>query len=504
MLRKLTTSITFLFICLAIHGQETDYTELYIDIQQPPTLTQYADYKTFDLTVLTSREQQDKPGTGFNLGFKVKAGTLNQVTEGGDFHVVSFLQRYNGKMNSPSTADVNVALNSTVYDRYGNVVKTGAVNNEHFAVNFGKTLSKEESANQDYIRGFIMERVIEASLQPLVDGINGAKQRPAIRIASLDDVKKKPELQAFDDQVKILKPVLEKEKLPGFKISAEPFLSYWEKMSNYSGDGDKDEVKRAALHNLALYHIAAGNYDKAREYIEPYKAIDKQIKQMFGLIKYKNSEELEKLITIISPAATAEAAAPVTGNKLLSMAEVAENHQFLIINGTARISGKRDEGTYKGLIKVYKLPSNSFGNVVSLDPENIRVVINTTDASGQPKTINTTVSKIEELKDDNGTAYTTQKFGTSVLGDGSYYVFMMSSYTSPKVTVFRAIIPAGGEWVVKKPGDDKGVKSSLLGARKNLEEYLADCAGLAAKFKDGSIDKKAAIEKIAEEYSKCQ
>ena len=504
MFKKFFFSVALFILCLGAVAQETDYTELYLDIQQPPTLTQYTDYKSFDLTVLTSREQQDKPGTGFNLAFKVKAGSLTQVNEGGDFHVVSFLQRYSGKMNSPSTADVNVALNSTVYDRFGNVVKTGAVNNEHFAVNFGKTLSKEESANQDYIRQFIMEKVLEASLQPLVDGVNGAIQRPAIRIASLDEVKKKPELQAFDDQVKILKPALEKGKLAGFKISAEPFLSYWEKMSAYSGEGDVEEVKRAALHNLALYHIAAGNYDKAKEYIEPYKAIDKQIKQMFWLIKYKNSEELEKLITIISPVAATEAAPPVTGTKLLSKAEVAENHQYLIINGTARISGKRDEGTYKGVIKVYKIPSNSFGNVVSLDPENIRVVINTTDASGQPKTINTTVSKIEELKDDNGTGYTTQKFGTSVLGEGSYYVFMTSSFVSPKLTVYRALIPAGGEWVVKKPGDDKGVKSSLLGARKNLEEYLADCAALAAKFKDGTIDKKVSVEKIAEEYSKCQ
>ena len=502
-MKKISFSLILCFLATFVNAQETDYSELYINIQQPPTLPQYAGYKTFDLTVLTSKPEQDKPGTGFNMAYQLKAGSLSQVNDGGDFHIVSFLQRYGGKMNSPSTADVNVALTSTVYDKYGNVVKTGAVNNEHFAVNFGRVLTKEESGNADFVRRFIMEKVLEASFQPLVDGLNGANQRPAIRIASLDEVKKKPELQAFDDQVKVLKAALEKDKLPGFKAAAEPYLSYWEKMSTYAGEGDQNEVKRAGLHNMALYHIAAGNYDKAREYIEPYKLIDKQIKQILGLIKYKNSEELEALITLLNPAAGNDAA-PVNGTKVLTKEEVADAHRFLTINGTVRISGKKEEGTYKGQIKIYKIPSNSFGNVVSLDPENIQVVIVTADAGGQPKTINTTVSKIEELKDDNGTSYTTQKFGTSVLGDGSYYTFMQSSFTSPKVTVYRSIIPANGDYVVKKAGDDKGVKSSAFNARRNLEEYLGDCASLAAKFKDGSIDKKVSVEKIAEEYSKCQ
>ncbi len=502
-MKKISFGLILCFLATFVNAQETDYSELYINIQQPPTLPQYAGYKTFDLTVLTSKPEQDKPGTGFNMAYQVKAGSLSQVNDGGDFHIVSFLQRYGGKMNSPSTADVNVALTSTVYDKYGNVVKTGAVNNEHFAVNFGRALTKEESGNADFVRRFIMEKVLEASFQPLVDGLNGASQRPAIRIASLDEVKKKPELQAFDDQVKVLKAALEKDKLPGFKTAAEPFLAYWEKMSTYAGEGDQNEVKRAGLHNMALYHIAAGNYDKAREYIEPYKLIDKTIKQMLGLIKYKNSEELEALINLLNPA-TGNEAAPVAGTKVLTKDEITDAHRFLTINGTARISGKKDEGTYKGQIKVYKIPSNTFGNLVNLDPENIQVVIVTTDAGGQPKTINTTVSKIEELKDDNGTSYTTQKFGTAVLGDGSYYTFMQSSFTSPKVTVYRSIIPANGDYVVKKAGDDKGVKSSMLNARKNLEEYLNDCASLAARFKDGTIDKKVSVEKIAEEYSKCQ
>jgi hypothetical protein len=82
---------------------------------------------------------------------------------------------------------------------------------------------------------------------------------------------------------------------------------------------------------------------------------------------------------------------------------------------------------------------------------------------------------------------------------------MQSTFTSPKVTVYRTVVPAGGtDYVVKKAGDDKGVKSSMLNARKNLEEYLNDCSSLTEKMKNGSIDKKASVEKIAEEYSSCK
>jgi hypothetical protein len=290
MLKKIFISFSLLNSIVSSYAQETDYTDVVFDHQLLPSLPQYSDYKSFDLTVLTTKENQDAAGTGFNIALQVKVGNLSQVNDGGDFHVVSLLQRYGGKMTSPSTVDINVVLSSTAYDKYGNVVKTGSVSNEHYPINFGRNLSKEEMANADLVRKLCMEKIIEASLQPLIDGVSGAKLKPTTRIASLDDVKKKPELQDFDAQVKTLKPVIEKEGLAGFKKAAEGYVAYWEKMSNYSGDGDKEEVRRAALQNLALYHIAAGNADKAKEYIDAYKPIDKQIKAMFGLVKYKNSE----------------------------------------------------------------------------------------------------------------------------------------------------------------------------------------------------------------------
>jgi hypothetical protein len=506
MLRKL---FLFSFLLSAgnniLNAQETDYKAVAIDYQAPPTLTQYNGYTSFDVAVVTTQSALDKKSTAFNMPYKLKLGNLQTVDSTGDFHIVCLVQKFGVTFTSNSTATVKIGLTTTVYDKYGKDVKTATLNNDQFAVNFGRALTKAEMDGRDVPRQIIMERGMEACLQSFTDAMFGAKLKPELKVASLDDVKKKPELQEFDVQQKALLTALQKEGIAGFKRTAEPFVGYWEKMSNYSGDGDANEVKRAAYHNLALYNITTGNVDKAKEILELYKPIDKTIKAMFGLIKYKNSEECEKLIDIFAPAAVAAVDNNAAGGTVVTKAQVVENYQFLVINGTVKLSGKKTEGTYTGLIKVYKIPANSFGNIVNLDPENIVVNVVGKDATGADKSFETTVSKIEELKDNNGTSYVSQKFGTAVLGDGSYYVFMQSTYSSPKVTVFRTILPAGSsEYVVKKTGDDKGVKSSLFGARKQLVEYFNDCAPLAEKFKNGSIDKSVSPEKIAEMYNVCQ
>lgn len=485
-------------------AQETDYKSAMFDYQLPPSLPQYGSYKSYDVAVVTTQPESVRKTMSFDLPYQVRIGNLEQVDSTGEFHVVSLVQRYGATITSASTATVKISVNTTVYNKYGGVISTGVLNNDAFAVNFGRDLSKEERSNQDLTRRLIMEKAIEATLTDFSNQLYGTRLRPSIKIASLDDVKKKPDLHEFDAQQKALVIAVEKGGFGAFKTTAQPYLPYWEKMAAYAGDGDANEVKRAAYHNLALYHISSGNMDKAREYIELYKPIDKTIKEMFGLIKYKNSEECEKLITTLFPAAATTTETP-TGDKIWTKSQTVDDFTFLTIDGTVRIDTKKDAGTYNGLIKVNKIPVNSFGNIMSLDPENIVVTIHTTDASQQPKTIQTTVSKIEELKDKNGTSYVTQKFGTAVLGDGSYYAFMKSTYTSPKVTVYRTILPAGSaDFVIRKAGDDKGVKSSLFGARKNLEEYLGDCASLTQKMKDGTIDKKTSVEKIAEMYSSCQ
>jgi hypothetical protein len=502
MFKNYLFSLLFIVSVTVVSAQKTDYFSANLNEKLSPSLPQYKDYKTFDLQVITTKEEQDKPGEGFNIAYKPIIGKLEQVEKGGDFHIVTLLQKYSGKLTSPSSATVNVFIKCTVFNKYGLFVLEDFINNEALVVTLEKELTEAERKNSDIVRGSIMSKLIKATCYTLRDGMYGGSLNKEIKIASLDKVKKIPELQAFEEQVKSLVKVLGSKGLAGFKDAAEPFLPYWEKTIAYAGE-DVEEVKRTCYHNLALYYIAAGKFDKAKEYIELYKPIDKTIKEMMGLIKYKNSEKLEELLIALQPVNEVSPSNEVSG-KIATKEEVLENYKYIVVNGSVTVTAKKEAGTYVGKIKINKIPASSFGNIVSLDAENITAIIETKDAQGQPKIINTTVSKLENLKDNDGTKYISQKYGTGLLGTG-YFSFLKSTYSSPKVTVYRSLIPASnGDYVVKKNGDETGVKNTLINARKNLIEYFNECTSLTEKVKSGEIDRKATVEKIAEIYSDCK
>ncbi len=499
-MKQIFTLILFAISTTSI-AQKTDYFEASLKEKTPPTLIQYADYKTFDLQVLTTKEEQDKPGQGFNIAYKPIIGKLEQVDKGGDFHIVVLLQKYSGKLTSPSSATVNVFIKNTFYDKYGVFIFEEFLQSEVFALNLERDISEAERNNQDIIRKLIMEKLIKINSLGFKEKLYGGTFDKLIKVASVDKVKKIPELLAFEENAKPLVKALQKEGFEGFKILADKLVPYWEKTINYTGE-DVDEVKRAAYHNLALYNIATKNYEKAKEYIELYKPIDKVIKEMMGLVKYKCSDKLEELLNAMSPIIE-------TNNTIVNIIkptteEIFENYKYIIVNGSVTVTSKKEAGTYKGKIKIYKIPASSFGNIVSLDAENIAAVVETKDAQGQLKIINTTVSKLENLIDNDGTKYISQKFGTGILGT-AYFSFLKSTYSSPKITVFRSVIPVKyDDYVVKKIGDEIGVKNNLVNARKNLLDYLNDCSNFNEKVKNGQIDRKLSVEKIVEIYSDCK
>jgi len=502
MRKKLFLSASLLLALISSQAQEVSYTHITFQAQHPAIIPQYAGYKSFDITVLSPIDNTGKAVANYDLPYQVKLGNLTQVDGVGDFHVVALASRYNGKLASASNAVVAITLGISVYDKFGTNIKNLDLNTDQYPVDFGRELSKDERQNQDVLRRLILEKILQESLKPLLDDVNGGLKKETTTIAYLDKVKKKPELQDFEKQFDVLRPALEKEGLAGFKNTATPYTDYWSKMTEYTGE-NADEVKRAAFQNLALYNIAAGDYDKAAALITQYKAIDKQIKESFGLIKYYNSQDLETLMSALKPGAgqTFEQENKTEQTK----AQIVDNYRYAVVNGTATISDKRNAGTYNGIIKINKLPTASNGNIASLDPATILVEVNATDDKGQAKTFTTTIDKVDALKDNSGATYIGQKFGSAILG-GSSYVFMKSTYTSAKITVYRTLLPAGGkDYVVKKAGDDKGIKSSMFNAKKTLIDYLADCPSLTDKLKNNTLTKEeGTIEKVAEAYSACQ
>ena len=492
-IRKILVLPVILFLSQLTFAQEVNYIDHAVWFQQKPAYTQYSGYTSFDMAAVTTLDEKE---VNVNLPYQIKLGNFKQVPASTEFHVVSVLRRLSGKFSTDIDLVANIYLTSLVYDKFGNKVTAIYTDREDVAIKFDKALSKAERGDKDLVRQKIIEKVTELNLKQFIDAINGAKTLIDFELAGLKDVKKTPELADFTKTAKDVKTGATMDEIVKAMESNVP---YWEKMLSYSGEGDSIEVKRAAYQNLCVYNIFNGNREKALEDIEKYKAIDKVHKMMMGLLKVKHSENCEKMLTKLYPGiAELDETAPV-----LSSQQVKDNVKYFAINGTITVDAKKISGTYQGQVLVSKLENPSSGNILSFDAESADVIIITKDDKGETKTINTDLSKITSLKDSNGNEYIIKKFGT--VGSGAYYCLLKTTYHSEKVTVYRTQIPAANyEYVVKKAGDDKGVRSTLLNSRKQLVEYLSDCTSLMEKVKNGTVSKKDSVEKIAELYSNCE
>ncbi len=475
-----------------LQAQEVSYIDRTLTgFQQKPAYPQYSDYKTFDFAALTTMDEKE---VNMNLPYKVKLGNFQQVPVSSDFHVVTLLRKMSGKFTTDKSLTGNIFCESFLYDRFGTEVTSIYVNKEDQVINFDAPLSKDERNNKDFVRQKVVEKVTEMLLSEFVTAYSGSKENISFELAELDETKKFPELKDFP---KISKQVKYSVTAPDLINALTSNVAVWEKLSSYSGPGEVDEVKRACFQNLAIYAIMKGETDKATNYIEQYKLVDKVHKTMMGMVKTKHSENCEKMLAKLNPAEESiDATAPV-----MTLQQIKDNFRYVSINGTITIEGKKTAGTYTGLIQVAKIVTSDGGGIAVLDAESAEVMITTKDASGKDQVINTELSKVVSLKDDKGNEYAIKKFGVATT---AYYSLLKPTYQHEKITVYRTVIPVRfKDYVVKKKGDDTGVKSSMFNARKQLIDYLSDCAPLTEKLKSGAIDKNEKVEKIAEMYTSC-
>lgn len=496
---KLLAWVLGTMLTLSAMAQETDYKSATYKINVPPTITNYKNYSTFDVSV--TFHDNDESKINLNLPYEVVMPNLKKVESDGDFHLVYYLQKYAGKQVDRANTEVNIALYLMVLNKYGDLVYQTSFANEKQMVSYTE-LSKDDSKNPDVVNKLVLNKCMSIINKGFVTALNGGEVERSLHLALLDGVKKKPELQEFEKQVKVLVPLFAKSTQE-FVKAAEPFVSYWETMSNYSGDGNVDEVKRAAYNNLVVYYAATNQTEKARAALALYKPIDKQVKEMFGLIKYMASNECERAISDFEKVEVVFTDAPVKDVPVITKSAALDMVKYISIEGSFKITSRKEEGSYTGTLKISKLPAPPQGGLASLSASEPDVKVTVKDASGAEKTFVVGLGKVEDIKDNKGNVYLSQKFGTIGLGEGVTNVFMMSTYISDKITVYRALIPATGDYVLKKKGDEKGVKSSMFNAKKTMIDYLSDCATLVEKLKNNTLDKKETVEKIAAMYTAC-
>jgi hypothetical protein len=489
----LTITICFCFSAISI-AQSTNYDDFVTIQQKKPAYPQYASYTTFDMAAVTTLDETE---VNMNLPYQIKLADFKQVPVSNDFHIVSCLQRSSGQFTSDKSITLNILMRSNIYDRYGNIITTMYIDEPARVINFDTPLTKEERNNKDFTRQKIVEKVTEILMTNFLNRLKGEIVELPYELAGLGAIKKLPELAEFS---KTIKEVKSKMDLATLKTVLEPNVAYWEKMSNYVGEGDSIEVRRAAYQNLAIYNIVAGNTEAANNIIEKYKSIDKVHKTMFGLVKTFHSENCAKMLEKMNT----EAITTVNENApIMTLQQLKDGFKYITLNGTVVVDAKKIGGTYKGQFQIDKMPTTGGGGgMFDLDAQAASVIITTKDEAGVAKVIKTDLSKITSFVDDKGMEFVIAKYGSAALG-GAYYCILKPTFSSPKITVFRAMQPETGDYVVKKKGDDKGVKSSLVNAKKQLIEYLSDCESLSAKIKEVAATRSQSPETLAEQYSNC-
>jgi hypothetical protein len=482
--------IYFSATCLA---QSINYDDLIVTQQKKPAYPQYASYTTFDMAAVTTLDETE---VNMNLPYQIKLADFKQVPVSNDFHIVSCLKRSAGQFTSDKSMTINISMTSNIYDRYGNVITYMYIDEPARIINFDNPLTKEERNNKDFTRQKIVEKVTEILMTNFLKRLKGETVELPYELAGLGSVKKLPELVDFSKTIKDVKPKMDMASL---KSILEPNVAYWEKMSHYAGEGDSIDVRRAAYQNLAIYNIVAGNTEAANKIIEEYKSIDKVHKTMFGMVKTFHSENCAKMLEKINNDAstTVDENAPV-----MTLQQLKDGYKYVTLNGTVVVDAKKIGGTYKGQFQIDKMPTTGGGGMLDLDAQAANVIITSKDEAGVAKVIKTDLSKITSFVDDKGVEFVITKYGSAALG-GAYYCILKPTFTSPKITVFRALQPETGDYVVKKKGDDKGVKSTTLNAKKQLIEYLSDCESLSTKIKEVAATKAQSPEKLAEQYSNC-
>jgi hypothetical protein len=309
-IKQFIIALTLCSACLTqtLRAQEIDYSTAYFDFDYPQTLNLGSHIKTFDLKVLILGDDPILAPNNIStdndlnskLNFKISFNGLQQVDSSkiGDLHIVSIVQRFlpktgYSKNGGSLVADIRILTILTNTD--GKELFRKQFSNEAFSATYPAGLTSGDVSKT------VVENAISKSLESFQDLLKGYKARMDVKFASVEDVKKYPELKEFENQVKEIKKALSRDGVNSYLTTAEKYLPFWEQQSKSSIAKNPQEIRRAAYQNLGVYYILKGDLVKSREIIEAYKTIDKTQSEMMGLLKTKNSETLLLLIDKLNP-----------------------------------------------------------------------------------------------------------------------------------------------------------------------------------------------------------
>jgi hypothetical protein len=501
---KLLLAFTLFIVSSKISfSQKFVLTGYSVPIELPSTVPQCKDYSTYDFNFISLIGGQQKELNNFDLPYETKFSNFKRTTEQGDFHVIAKLFKFSGGLTSKSTAKVAINLTVKIFDRTGKVIGVRGVANDAFFISMGRYFTEQETNDPKLISTVMIQNTLDTIFKMFDGTINGTKFRTEILFADLNGVKKIPELSQFYDHLKEIARASTTTNAADFNTALATHVPYWEKMTTYVGEGDSNEVRRAAFHNLSIYNILTAKLDKATEYINRYKLVDRPYSMFLGLGKQKYSDDCEKKIMSYYPNYTKNSS-QTNNSKIAKKEALIDLEKFLTINGTIKLNGKRHPGNFTGIIKIsnFNAPPSYFGSLV-LEKQSDDLFFEGKDEAGNAIKFSASSSDLISAKDNNGDSFIKKSIG-GAFGIGGQNALMKNSYSGTKITVYRSFYnPEMEDFFIVKTGDVDGLKSLDSKSKKKLLEYLSDCVVLSNNIKDKKVSEDEKVEKLAALYNDC-
>jgi hypothetical protein len=439
----------------------------------------------------------------------VSFSPLKQVESDGDLHVVVLLQKY-----AKSENGAFMGFYVTLYDKFMNI-------QGQYQYNWKNTALKATKQKPPYSTWELeIKSNLEGALEDFLKNIytwsiDGYELSSNVILAQFEKVKKYPELESFNIVVKETSSVLKKEGAKAWlKQITKDDIDYWVEFVDEKEDTEKDDIKRAALHNLTTYYTLKNDEKLARLYLEKYQKVDVEIKD--NNEKFKVSDLSESLINKIFPI-------PLTTlSSIYTTDEILEQHSYITVQGKAEpVEGDKIlKDIFEGTIKIVRpepeLPiSTTNESSRAIGGTDKGVTIKLYDKKGNiSKVRSMNIQKI--TSNDGSKEFVIRKFRVLTFAN---YTLLGRTYYSPKISLYQEVFendkpqtnsnpnrqdlsPESYFWVVKNK-DIEGVQTSVINLKKRVLEYLEDCTSLRAKYQDVSF-REFNILQVVKDYDKCK
>lgn len=324
--------------------------------------------------------------------------------------------------------------------------------------------------------------------------------------------------EEFNQSVAVF-PTLNDVNRENWPVLFEESQKYWKELVEYKDDKDEDlqrDMRFNANYNLASSYIIIGNIEEAKKYLPAIKENER------GFLGVRaNYDNLNLLIQDIDAyRASTDRASSI--DPIQATPELEEYKKGPNVFRYAEIEGEamdQDNAVFTGKIRIMsdypelidlrtQRTSSGFGQLldqIGSDKSSVRIYI-----EGEKKPKKTNLKKLVYIKDKTGKTYFTGKTGKaeSLISSGANgintkrYALFEEVKSSKNLTLVHEFFPKD-EYSLKKPSQDEYYSPPVvIGRKKSLRTYFADCPAMIEKINKGeyNFENKAVYIKLYEDY----